>query len=159
MKRDGSFSFAEFAIGMIGSKKEKDVIKPKLDNELLEKTPRGVIFGKEQRGYIAKSEDKDGHILVIGGAGSGKSSSIAIPSLISWKERVFAIDIKGELIKKTGHKRTLTKVFNPNDPESYGYDPFYLISSCYYSITTEYKRPLLDYSSTKLFYRGVNLFL
>lgn len=127
VKRDGSFSFAEFAIGMIGSKKEKDVIKPKLDNELLEKTPRGVIFGKEQRGYIAKSEDKDGHILVIGGAGSGKSSSIAIPSLISWKERVFAIDIKGELIKKTGHKRTLTKVFNPNDPESYGYDPFYLI--------------------------------
>ena len=31
-------------------------------------------------GYVTKKETEDGHILVIGGAGSGKSSCVAIPT-------------------------------------------------------------------------------
>ena len=39
--------------------------------------------------------------MIVGGAGSGKTAAVAIPTLMSWKERVFAIDIKGELYAKT----------------------------------------------------------
>jgi len=93
-------------------------------------TPKGFVFGKDlYRGdYLCKAEEKDGHIMVVGGAGSGKTSCLAIPSLIAWQKRVFAIDIKGELYRKTGKKRTSAKVFNPMDSNSYGYDPFYLLS-------------------------------
>jgi type IV secretion system protein VirD4 len=61
----------------------------------------------------------------VGGVGSGKSSCIAIPTLRAWRESVFAIDIKGELHEKSRNYRINTKVFNPLDENSYGYDPFF----------------------------------
>ena len=39
------------------------------------------------------------------GTGSGKTAAVAIPTLMSWKEHVFAIDIKGELYAKTKKAR------------------------------------------------------
>jgi type IV secretion system protein VirD4 len=59
------------------------------------KMPIGFVFGKLGNEYITKKEDMDGHILVVGGAGSGKTSCVAIPSLWAWRKRVFCIDIKG----------------------------------------------------------------
>lgn len=90
--------------------------------------PEGFIFGKIGSKYVSKPELQDGHIAVLGGAGSGKSSAIAIPSLISWQESIFAIDIKGELTQKTKSFREkkgyTVKVLNPVDLNSYGFDPF-----------------------------------
>jgi len=88
---------------------------------------QGVFFGQDSNGYyICKPEKEDGHILVIGGVGSGKSSCVAIPSLLTWSNPIFAIDIKGELHTKTKDKRLNAKVFNPCDKQkSYGYDPFF----------------------------------
>ena len=87
----------------------------------------GFVFGKLGDKYITKKEDKDGHILVVGGAGSGKTSCIAIPSLLAWKSAVFCIDIKGELYQHSKHKRLNTRVFDPLSENTYGYDPFYLL--------------------------------
>jgi len=87
----------------------------------------GFFFGKLAGQYILKPENMDGHILIVGGAGSGKSSGIAIPSLMTWKERVFCIDIKGELYKNTAHIRPNIKVFDPLNSTSYGYNPFYVL--------------------------------
>lgn len=60
-----------------------------------------VFFGTRytERGkiYVGKPQDVDGHVLVLGGAGSGKSSCIVIPSMGTWGGTFFAIDIKGEL--------------------------------------------------------------
>ena len=110
------------------SREEKKKTQPSADKEIISSEPKGVIFGKQSGKFIIKPEDKDGHILVIGGAGSGKSSCLAIPSLLSWEERVFAIDIKGELSAKTHKKRPNTKIFNPSKPtETFGYDPFYVL--------------------------------
>ena len=89
--------------------------------------PCGVVFGKQGKGYIVKPEELDGHVLVVGGVGSGKSSCIAIPTLRSYGESVFAIDIKGELYEKTKDYRPNIKVFNPLKNDSYGYDPFYFL--------------------------------
>lgn len=89
----------------------------------------GVVFGKKGKQYATMPETQDGHILVIGGAGSGKTAAIAVPTLMSWKERVFAIDIKGELYERTKNARgsSTIKVFNPTDREAFGYDPFYML--------------------------------
>lgn len=82
--------------------------------------------------HIGKTKDCDGNILVIGGTGTGKSASIAIPTLKSWGGTIVAIDIKGEL--KTYYdtidspKRPM-KVLNLNRMHGTfpGYDPFYLL--------------------------------
>ena len=89
----------------------------------------GVIFGSKKYTTVAKSENMDGHILVVGGVGSGKSSCIAIPTLQAWKSRVFAIDIKGELHETTKHKRKNTLVFNPLDINALGYNPFHALQN------------------------------
>jgi len=78
---------------------------------------------------IYKDEAEDGHIMVVGGVGSGKSSCIAIPSVLSWKGPVFAIDIKGELCEKALEGR-ISKglyVFDPLKSHTAGYDPYYLL--------------------------------
>ena len=89
--------------------------------------PHGVVFGKQGKTYIVKPEELDGHVLVVGGVGSGKSSCIAIPTLRRFSECVFAIDIKGELYEKSKEYRYNVKVFNPLDDNSYGYDPFFCL--------------------------------
>ncbi len=86
----------------------------------------GVLFGQANKKYVTQKETEDGHILVVGGPASGKTSCVAIPSLMTWKDRVFAIDIKGELSTKSGRTGI---IFNPCNPDcSYGYDPYYLLS-------------------------------
>lgn len=89
----------------------------------------GMVFGKKGSNYVTKKEDEDGHALIIGGAGSGKSSGVAIPTLMSWKNRAFVIDIKGELYEKTKRARgeDMIKVFNPSSSFSCGYNPFYVL--------------------------------
>lgn len=106
--------------------KEGFVAKVKTDNA---KNVSGFVFGKHKGKYVTKKEDEDGHMLIIGGAGSGKSSCIAIPTLMKWKNRVFAIDVKGELYEKSKKDRdtNFIKVFNPTDPTANGYDPYYML--------------------------------
>lgn len=129
VKKDRTFSIWKLAVGA----KQKKGFEAKLGGDTVALSSAGalsgVVFGKKNGKYVSMPETTDGHILVIGGAGSGKSSCIAIPTLMSWKERVFAIDIKGELYEKTKAARTEAqiKVFNPTDPNAYGYDPFYIL--------------------------------
>lgn len=91
----------------------------------------GMVFGKSKGQYVTKKEQIDGHALVIGGIGSGKSSGIAIPTLMAWKSRAFVIDIKGELYEKTKRVRgeEFIKVFNPLDENAFGYNPFYVLKN------------------------------
>jgi len=84
----------------------------------------GFIFGKIGDKYLTKKEDTDGHILVVGGAGSGKTTCLAIPSLRAWRERVFCLDIKGDLWEHTNNYRSNVKKFAPLEESSFGYDPF-----------------------------------
>lgn len=131
VKKDRKFSF----LGLILNRKQKKGFEAKLGgNTVALKTAKdlsGVVFGKSNGKYATMPETTDGHILIVGGAGSGKTAAIAIPTLMSWKERVFAIDIKGELYEKTKKARgeATIKVFNPTDRNAYGYDPFYMMKT------------------------------
>jgi len=89
--------------------------------------PQGVVFGKQGKRYITKPETTDGHVLVVGGVGSGKSSCVAIPTLRAWRERAFVIDIKGELYEKTRQYRSNIKVLNPLNSSFFGYDPYFCL--------------------------------
>lgn len=130
VKKDRSFSLLRLVLGRAGKKG----IEAKVggDTVALRTADRlsGVVFGKLGGKYVTMPETTDGHILIIGGAGSGKTAAVAIPTLLSWKDRVFAIDIKGELYEKTKRARGdgQIKVFNPTDPNAYGYDPFYILN-------------------------------
>ena len=98
-------------------------ILPPVDYRL--KNSHGFVFGAQNGATIARGETEDGHIMVVGGSGSGKSSCIAIPTLLSWNKRVFAIDVKAELYGKTKHIRQNIKWFCPLDSGTFGYDPYH----------------------------------
>ena len=125
------FSF----LGLLLNKGEKKGIEAKLGGVTVAlKTASdlsGVVFGKLGGKYATMPETTDGHILIVGGVGSGKTAAFAIPTLMSWKQRVFAIDIKGELYEKTKKARgeAQIKVFNPTDKNAYGYDPYFMLKT------------------------------
>lgn len=89
--------------------------------------PLGIVLGKYHGKYVCRPVEQDGHYLIVGGSGSGKSSALIIPTLLINNDvPAFVLDIKGELsrlAKKKGDARV--HIFNPNDRRSYGYDPFY----------------------------------
>lgn len=95
--------------------------KFKMPKEL--QTGKGVVFGKQGSKYVSKPENVDGHSLIIGGAGSGKSSCVAIPTLLNWDGAVFAIDLKGELSETVKSFRPNMKVFDPTRADTIKYDP------------------------------------
>ena len=112
---------------MIGKHK---AMYPEISKELLRNDLAGTIplgWDKRSKRYVCKPLEEDGHIFLIGGSGSGKSSAYVIPALLVNKNaRVFAVDIKGELSfksEKYGSEHVL--IFNPSDRSKYGYDPFY----------------------------------
>lgn len=102
---------------------------PQVNKQMLSDKPEGVVFGKIRNKYVRKRPDEDGHVLIIGGSGSGKSSCLIIPTLLASKDiGSFCIDIKGELsYKASEYTDSRTVVFNPLDRFSYGYDVFYML--------------------------------
>jgi len=102
---------------------------------LLERNTPGVFFGMPKRlwedRYVGMRQGIDGHILVVGGSGSGKSSGIAKQTLRTWKGAFFALDIKGELsrcykyLQRQGLVDRPFLVIDLNDPEGPAYDPFW----------------------------------
>ena len=102
---------------------------PPVNRRLLSPVPCGVFFGARGGQYVVKPEEMDGHVLVVGTPGSGKSSCVAIPTLRSWKGAVFAIDIKGELYENTRQYRKNIRLFDPqNKSNAYSYDPFVFLN-------------------------------
>ncbi len=114
---------------------EKDrraAMYPAVPEELLFNVPVGIVLGKWHGRYVCKSPEVDGHVFIIGGSGSGKSSAVIIPSLIVRKAsntQVFALDIKGELsFKSAFYDDEQTVIFNPLNRDSWGYDPLYRLT-------------------------------
>lgn len=103
---------------------------PQVNKQMLSDKPEGVVFGKNRNKYVCKKSDEDGHVLIIGGSGSGKSSCLIIPTLLVSKGiGSFCLDIKGELsYKASEYTDKDTVIFNPLDRFSYGYDVFYSLN-------------------------------
>lgn len=87
----------------------------------------GIVLGKMKHDYLVMEEQAEGHIMVVGGQGSGKSSCVAIPTLLNYTSSIFAIDIKGELSEVSRNFRADMKVFDPLDKNSPHYDPYFIL--------------------------------
>lgn len=72
----------------------------------------GVVLGKKDGQLIEKPSTKEGHTLVIGGTGTGKTRGHGIPTLIRWEGTGLIVDIKGELNKKTAHIKPNSIIFS-----------------------------------------------
>lgn len=83
----------------------------------------GLVFGRVGGNLVEKSSNIAGHALIVGGTNSGKSSCIAIPTLLRWEGAVIAVDIKGELSSITANHRENVYVFNPESSTCSQYDP------------------------------------
>ncbi|MEC0373328.1 type IV secretory system conjugative DNA transfer family protein [Paenibacillus chibensis] len=85
----------------------------------------GIVFGRLKGKLIEKPSAAEGHVLVAGAPGTGKTAGVAIPTLFRFSGGAIVIDIKGELSALTAEHR---KQFGPVfifDPLNggHGYDP------------------------------------
>jgi Type IV secretory pathway, VirD4 components len=85
-------------------------------------TPSGIVFGKSQGQYVCSPTNEEGHSLVVGGTGSGKTSACLIPTLRAWKGTSFSIDISGDISMNVSMPNM--SVIDPYDTNSTSYDIF-----------------------------------
>lgn len=90
------------------------------------KKAHGIIFGYALPFIIAHSPaDREGHAIVFGGSGSGKTSAVLIPTLRSWYGSGFVVDVSGDIHPNIDRQGKV--IFAPMDPSTIHYDVFYEI--------------------------------
>ena len=109
---------------------KEQAMRPPVNKKLLYRKPQGIFFGKHRSKYVCRDVNEDGHVLLIGGTGSGKSSRSVINTILcNPTVTMFSIDIKGELsFKATKYGSKKVRIFNPQDRDAYGYNPLYGLS-------------------------------
>lgn len=118
------FSYREILSNLFSNKKRE---YENIDKNL-KGLESGIVLGKD-RDYITMKENEEGHLLIVGGQGSGKTSTIAIPTLLNYDNPVFAIDIKGELSDISKNYRKNMKIFDPTNESTPHYD-IYKVLEC-----------------------------
>ena len=83
---------------------------------------QGVLLGKKF-GLLAYSPEQDeGHILMMGPSGTGKTSALLIPTLRSWRGTALVVDISGDI---SANVQTANKmIFDPTATDCIPYDVF-----------------------------------
>ena len=110
--------------------REGNVIPIKLELNLYDES--GMFFGTkyERNFFVGKPTNEDGHILVIGSPGSGKTEAVVKPTIMTWRGVQIIIDVKGDLhkhwLRVNKHTGKKVKVFSPGAPKgcSCSYDPY-----------------------------------
>ena len=88
---------------------------------------KGVLFGKKF-GLLAYSPEQDeGHILVLGPSGTGKTSALLIPTLRSWQGTALVVDISGDISANVNTPNKI--VFDLTSESCIPYDVFASISA------------------------------
>ncbi len=126
-KRDPSFKLWKVLFNLARGATGNKETNPDIHADFVADKPEGHPVGKQKDKWIRFSDDYFYHSLTVGGSGSGKTQSQVLPLIKCTKLPSFIVDIKGELYEKAGKEGD--KVFNPADPNAYGYDPFAFVSS------------------------------
>ena len=83
---------------------------------------QGVLLGKKF-GLLAYSPEQDeGHILVMGPSGTGKTSALLIPTLRSWQGTALVVDISGDISANVDTPNKI--IFDPTAASCMPYDVF-----------------------------------
>ena len=135
-KRLDEISIGDGLIPETGLQKESTQKKiatyPKVPKKYLNKEPEGVILGTYKNQYVRIPTKEIYHYCIIGGSGSGKTSTVLLDTLLAnfaTKKNdflTFAIDIKGELHEKSTYSHSPDiMVVNPTDRTTAGWDAYY----------------------------------
>lgn len=88
---------------------------------------QGVLLGKKF-GLLAYSPEQDeGHILVVGPSGTGKTSALLIPTLRSWQGTALVVDISGDISANVNTPNKI--IFDPTSGSCIPYDVFASINA------------------------------
>ena len=77
----------------------------------------GIVLGRFQGSILRLGGER--HVLVVGPARSGKTTTVVIPTLRTWQESSVVLDLKGSLVAATTHL-SQRYVFAPNARKSEG---------------------------------------
>lgn len=95
--------------------------------------PKGkIVFGKDSFHRLTYASSKEGNICLIGSTGSGKTSSVLIPTLKNMKQdnnNFFAIDISSDIEPNIQIENKL--VYEPDGENSNPYNVFHRIDQLY----------------------------
>ena len=83
---------------------------------------KGIIFGKLWKFRVYSPVENEGHCIVFGGSGEGKTTALLIPTLRSWNGTSFVIDISGDI--GTNVHDTNKLVFEPDNDDTIPYNIF-----------------------------------
>ncbi|MEF9939596.1 MAG: type IV secretion system DNA-binding domain-containing protein [Clostridium sp.] len=106
---------------------------PRVPSELLSKEPEGIILGTYKNRYVRLPRNEILHCCIIGGSGSGKTSTVLLSTLLANfatgnepAYQIFAVDIKGELHQKsTCAYADNILIVDPTDRTTIGWDAYY----------------------------------
>lgn len=88
---------------------------------------RGILFGKKLSLLAYSPEQDEGHILVLGPSGTGKTSALLIPTLRSWQGTALVVDISGDISANVNTPNKI--VFDPTSESCIPYDVFASINA------------------------------
>lgn len=126
-------SFPEFVSTYIKEGKRKTGIR-------FLRVPDGMTFGKTRSGKFACSpSDREGHALVLGTSGSGKTSAVIIPSLRHWRGHAYVIDL-GDIADNVP-RASPRIVYRPAESDKVKYNVFARIDR---AETDDQKQELLE---------------
>lgn len=84
----------------------------------------GVVLGKnEHNQIITSSSNSSHHIICFGGSGSGKTTSVLIPTALKFQGGLFCIDISGDIYNVVKNKRNIA-MLDPHAPTSVAFNVF-----------------------------------
>lgn len=88
----------------------------------------GIILGKMTKRLLYISpEQSEGHIVVFGPSGTGKTSALLIPTLRSWEGTALVVDISGDI---AANVHTANKIiYDPTSEDCIPYDVFASINA------------------------------
>ncbi len=115
------------AIMAVAISLQKKRNKDKADNKegltfLPKGREEGVVFGNYKGKRVCSPTKDEGHIVVFGGSGKGKTSALLIPTLRVWKGTFFAIDISGDIQKNVSSANAI--IYNPTDKNTIPFNVF-----------------------------------
>jgi type IV secretion system protein VirD4 len=96
--------------------------------QLLPKKPQkpALVLGKYNKQMVGPMPNAEWHAIMVGGAGTGKTSAGIIPTIQNFPGSVVCLDIKGDIYAATAEERSkTTKIIkiNPTDPDTWSFNP------------------------------------
>lgn len=85
-----------------------------------------LVLGLQDKILVGPEQETDWHTILVGGAGTGKTSCGIMPTVLNFQGSAFVLDIKGEIEEATRAAREQigpVYVINPTQEDTWSYNP------------------------------------